>query len=98
MSSLALSSFQQSNHLSDANADVYEYDVIMDQDHDILNQGSVDHIHKYFDKKDTNTQVSSQNLLKNHLGSYSVNNVGFVLKIIILVIFLWIMWDFLIKK
>jgi hypothetical protein len=98
MSSLALSSFQQSNRLSDANAEVYEYDVIMDQDHDILNQGSVDHIHKYFDKKDTNIQVSSQNLLKNNLGSYSVNNVGFVLKIIILVIFLWIMWDFLIKK
>jgi hypothetical protein len=31
--------------------EIYGYNVVYDQDHDILNQGSIEHIKKYFDNK-----------------------------------------------
>lgn len=56
-----LKSFDQSNILSTVSKtisndtpgvpEIYGYNVIYDQDHDILNQGSVEHIQKYFDNK-----------------------------------------------
>lgn len=105
-----LSSFEQSNMLSTIDTsnkklqgipEVYGYDVVEDQDHDILNQDSIDHIRNYFDNKEKDTiSISQKTLLLSQRANtgYSVNNVSVVVNIVIFIIFLLIMWDFLSKK
>jgi hypothetical protein len=89
------------------NAEVYGYNVITDQDHDILNQGSVHHIQKYFDAKQKEEELKAMGInngsyiitqnLSAVKAEYSINSVSFILKIVIFIIFMWIVCDF-IKK
>lgn len=86
--------------------EIYGYNVIADQDMDILNQGSSKHIIKYFDKKqkeaeNQNTTVS-QSLLTNvnktkelNPNAVSINSRGFVIKFICVILFLYILRDFI---
>jgi hypothetical protein len=84
-------------------AEVYGYNVITDQDHDILNQGSLDHIHNYFEKKQREHD-ESKNIIDNEIfvlpksDGYSVNSVTFIIKITIFIIFIWIMCDFIVEN
>lgn len=62
-----LNSFEQSNLLSSVSKgsqttgvpEIYGYNVISDQDHDILNQGSIEHIQKYFDNKQRESEAKA---------------------------------------
>lgn len=86
--------------------EVYGYNVITDQDHDILNQGSIHHIQKYFDAKQKEEELKTINNgaytpvtrnLSAVKAEHSVNSVSFILKLVIFIIFIWIVCDF-IKK
>lgn len=140
-----LGSFELSNILSSGNRtssgsqtthtsgvpEIYGYNVVSDQDHDILNQGSIKHIQKYFNDKQTEFETEKimshdatngplldqpdQNYLMSTMGDntfvaqrhvspprrpsdYSVNNTTFIIKFIIVIIFVWILWDFIDRK
>jgi len=84
------------------------YNVIADQDMDILNQGSSKHIVKYFDKKQKEAEMQnntpSQNLFTNvskakelNPNAISINSRGFIIKFICFLLFLYILRDFLVK-
>jgi hypothetical protein len=80
---------------------IYGYNVISDNDHDILNQGSIEHIKRFFDEKQR--EVESNNILADQQRVqvlkksqvYSVNSISFSIKLIIFVICVWILWDFI---
>ncbi|VBB18457.1 hypothetical protein YASMINEVIRUS_920 [Yasminevirus sp. GU-2018] len=81
--------------------EVYGYNVITDQDKDILNQGTADHIKRYFDKKQAEHEASTQTVLsaveihiKKLDSKYSINNRGFIIKFLVFIIFVVIVWDF----
>lgn len=80
------------------NIQIYGYNVISDQDRDILNQGTAEHIKKYFDKKQAeheNEMTSITTIIDTHTSSpYSINKIGFFIKLIVLLLFLWMIWDF----
>jgi len=88
--------------------EVYGYNVITDQDHDILNQGSVQHIQKYFEAKQKEEELKAMGIndgsyiitqnLSAIKAEYSVNSVSFMLKFVIFIIFMWIVCDFIIKN
>lgn len=75
-------------------SEVQSYNVITDQDPDILNHGSVSHIRKYFlnlEKKEDSTVLLYP---KKKESKYSVNSASFVVKLILLIIFLFIVFDY----
>ena len=80
--------------------EVAAYNVISDQDHDILNQGSVDHIKRYFDKIDNDVDMGGTSYIIIRQSTlipskYSINSIMFVIKITIIIIFIWIVWNFI---
>lgn len=97
-----------SKTLSNTNIpEVYSYNVVFDQDPDILNQGSISHIQRYFDRKERESHASTDvadNIVKynmtskNKLFGLSVNSVHFFIKAVAIILFLWIMWDFIDQK
>jgi hypothetical protein len=117
----ALDSFQQSYLLSSPGVggkrtdgsssvtgvpEVYGYNVIEDQDRDILNQGSITHIKTYFDKKQKEEDKHNGDIAHLHARyilerdrSYAVSDISFLIKFIIFIVLVWIVWDFVsIKK
>lgn len=89
-----LSNFPQS-------PEVYAYNVIFEQDPDILNQGTLSHVKKYFDKKEREEADKGKNTYDTRYitvpkgGAYSINSVSFVIKLIVLMFFMMIAWNFL---
>lgn len=88
--------------------EIYGYNVITDQDHDILNQGTPEHIHRYFDKKQKEREFTemgfedklylvTKNTIPTHVG-YSINSVSFIVRFLIFIIVVWILCDFVRKN
>ena len=84
--------------------EIYGYNVTSDQDPDILNQGTIDHIKRYFEKKEKESQLSQSQdqsitiIEPEHASSYDINNCAacsVIIKIIIVILFLWILCDFI---
>ena len=83
-------------------SEVYSYNVIADQDHDILQQYSIEHIKAYFARKQREEEEKNKQqgfsfdksiiLPKNTV--HSINNIGFFVHITLLIIFVIIVWDF----
>lgn len=65
---------------------------------DILNQGSIEHIKKYFEQKD-NLRKSSENnlnrLSENNEKSVSINSISFLVKVTFILIILFVLFDFI---
>jgi len=86
--------------------EIYAYDVLDEQDPDILNHGSIQHIQNYFEKKlkehekkENGDETDEVDLyINNHDSAYSINTTGTLIKLVIVVIFLWILWDFFRQK
>lgn len=85
--------------------EIYGYNVITDQDKDILNQGTAKHIKAYFDKKQAEQEAASRTLLgtvenniaaKKMESNYSINSRSFIIKFLIVLIFIWIVRDFVV--
>jgi hypothetical protein len=72
-------------------------DDLDDSNYDILNRHTVKHYKNYFDKKEIS------NTKKNYIdyrfdkpvSSYSINSSDFITRLIIILIFIIIIWDFL---
>lgn len=81
---------------------VSAYKVIEYNDLDILNQGTVPHIKKYFDNLEAEANKTHDVLKITHeriidLNSkYSINSIAFFVKLMIGIIMMIIIWDFLI--
>jgi hypothetical protein len=73
---------------------VYGYNIISDQDSDILNQGSIQHIKKELEKNDQDN-YQDENISVNKNGRYSINSVGFVIKFLIFLFFICALCDFI---
>lgn len=86
---------------STPNVEIYGYNIIFDQDKDILNQGTVEHIKRYFEKKEQQDKKydTYQEFQYMHLKlsdqSLSINNITFFVKLFVVIILFWIIWDFL---
>lgn len=87
--------------------EVFAYDVIYDQDPDILNQGSFRHIQKYFEKKEREANESTDaadNIVKYNMNEkninpeYSINSVNFFIKAVVIILVMWILWKFIDQK
>lgn len=83
--------------------EVYGYNMIYDSHFDILNQDSIEYIHDYFDQKQkqqdqTESLTAVELQIKSNDSIYNVNSIGFVIKIIIFMIFLLILWNFINSK
>jgi hypothetical protein len=87
--------------------EVFAYDVIYDQDPDILNQGSFSHIQKYFERKEREANESTDvadNIVKYNMTQrnidprYSINSVNFFIKAVVIILVLWILWEFIDQK
>jgi hypothetical protein len=85
--------------------EMYGYNVISDQDPDILEQGEILHIKNYFDQKEKELEkrnkpigYSYNNIIITPNTQYSINNVSFFIKLIIFLILLVIICDFLMSK
>jgi hypothetical protein len=83
--------------------EVSAYNVVSDQDHDILNQGSIDHIKRYFDKIESDADMGGTSYIIIRQSTlipsdYSINSIMFVIKFTIFLIFVWIVWNFINKK
>lgn len=89
--------------------EIYAYNVISDQDHDILNQGTISHIKNYFDKKQKESEEKDKGLmniidmdmqpdLTPDESAYSINSIGFLIKLVIILLFVWLLWDFLLQE
>jgi hypothetical protein len=82
-------------------SEVYGYTIKTDDDHDILNQGSIKHIQQQFDKQQqdnerlANPKSVSSYISDNKTSYYSINNQQSIIKIILIIIFLWLLWDFM---
>lgn len=76
---------------------VSSYNVISEQDPDILNQGSIKHIKNYFERLESNN--INNNYESNKIiiteSKKSINNISFFIKLILLLIFLYIVCDFI---
>lgn len=89
-----ISGFENPNSRESQQIEISGYNVIYDQDLDILNQGSISHIKNYFDNKD---QKTNNHLIKQ-ISIYSINNRFFVIKLCIVIVLLFIIHDFVISK
>lgn len=91
----------KSSHTHSRVPEIYGYNVIYDQDYDILNQGSVNYIKKYFDNKEKEVESNIINSIisptthTRKSSDYSVNSTIFFIKIVIFILFVWILWDFI---
>ena len=83
------------------NQHIRAYKVRYYNDMDILNQGTVSHIKRYFDRLEEEDNKIHDLVSLNHeriidLNSdYSINNISFFVKLMGLIIMLVIVWDFL---
>lgn len=84
-----VSGFEPPSTIEPKSVEISGYNIIYDQDKDILNQGSVKHIKNYFDKLTNNIQI-----VENTQSIYSINNRLFVIKLCFLIILLYIIYDF----
>ena len=57
---------------------------------DILNQGSIEHIKKYFEQKDNSNKLSEYNDKPE-----SINSITFLVKTIFILIMLFVIFDFI---
>jgi len=82
-------------------SEIHAYNVVDDQDPDILNQGTFIHAKRYFERKE---QEEREKLIDNSTLAFrlpytndtrrSINNVSFFIKLIILLLFIWVIYDF----
>jgi len=84
--------------------EVIAYNVVLEQDSDILNQGTANHIKNYFARKEKEDEEKKlydsyiRNIVTtkiNRTTKYSVGTVSFVLKLFIAMLFVIILWDFI---
>lgn len=81
--------------------EIRAYKVVHYNDMDILNQGTVPHIKKYFDKLEEADNKTHDLVSLNHKriielnSEYSINNISFFVRLTGFTILLIIMWDFL---
>lgn len=87
--------------------EVYAYNVVYDQDPDILNQGTFTHIQNYFARKELESHTSNDAVSdlakrvitsKTRTNGLSINSVFIIIQIVFVILFLWILWDFIDQK
>ena len=74
---------------NDSYPEISGYNIINDDDPDILNQRSIDHIKKYLLSIDKDTSIIIPS------NKYSINSLSFFIKIIFFILFIWILSDFI---
>jgi hypothetical protein len=82
-------------------SNVLNYDDLRVNNLDILQQNSIKSIKKYFDDiENPKKPITEIDLMKStkHTSDYSINSVGFFIKLFILVVFLVLVWDFVKTK
>ena len=95
-----LKSLQQPLQIA-GKSNIYGYTIKTDSDYDILNQGSIKHIQQQFDKQQQDNELIANPksitayISGNKTSIYSINNQQTIIKIIIVIIFLWLLWDFM---
>ena len=74
---------------NDSYPEISGYNIKNDDDPDILNQRSIDHIKKYLLSIDKDTSIIIPS------NKYSINSLSFFIKIIFFILFIWILSDFI---
>lgn len=80
--------------------EVHAYNVVDDQDPDILNQGTVIHAKKYFEEKERKKHDIDQSIYTFRLPyeddmHNSINKSSTFIVLITLLLFMWIIYDFI---
>lgn len=76
-------------------AEIQSYNIIADDDRDILNQGSISHVIQYFNKlENKGKNITYNKNKKQENNKYSINNLYFFIKLSIFIILFMIISDF----
>lgn len=82
-------------------SNVLNYDDLRVNNLDILQQNSIKSIKKYFEEiENPKKPITEIDLMKSNknISDYSINSVGFFIKLFIFIIFLVLVWDFMKSK